>query len=123
MSAMPGIADFDSKAAGRRINDENRLEDERIERRRIAARAEAGRLADAMRATDPGVKAIRGFGSTFEDGRPYRMDSDIDIAIEGGDLLSLEKIADASCFKVDLVDISDCDDGFSRMIKESGTSL
>jgi hypothetical protein len=49
------------------------------------------------------------------------MDSDIDLAVEGGDILKLISIAEASSFSVDLIDITDCDDEFARLLRESAT--
>lgn len=114
---------FDFDAAANRINDANRAENIMIERRRLEARSVAQTLAAAMRVADPAVRAVWGFGSTFEAGRPYRLDSDIDLAIEGGDLLSLLKIVENTAFAIDLVDVSDSDDEFSRIVRRFGTLL
>jgi hypothetical protein len=120
MSAFP---DFDIEAAARRINEENRLEDTRTEARRLLAREEGRRLAGMLRGKDSSIRAIWGFGSAFEPSRPFRMDSDIDLAIEGGDLIKLLPIAEASSFKVDLIDLTGCGDEFARLVREHGESL
>ncbi len=116
-------AAFDIDAAAGRINDANRAEDMMIEKRRLEARSVARTLAAAMRAADPAVRGVWGFGSTFEAGRPYRLDSDLDLAVEGGNLLSLLKIVETSRFAVDLVDISNSNDEFSRIVRRYGTPL
>jgi len=76
-----------------------------------------------MRKADPALTAVWGFGSTFEENRPYRIDSDIDLAIEGGDLLKLFKFCEDSRFTVDLIDISNADDDFAKIVRKFGTSL
>ncbi|MDP3177587.1 MAG: hypothetical protein Q8M76_06760 [Spirochaetaceae bacterium] len=114
---------FDLAEAARRINRENREEAERASARRQEARDEAVRLAAELRAKDPCIKRIWGFGSTFEQALPYRLDSDIDLAIEGGDIYTLQTVAEASRIEVDLVDISDRDDYFARRIRSEGAAL
>ena len=120
---MTAFPNFDIEAAARRITAANRKEDEMTAARRIAAQQEARRIAAALRAKDPEVRLIWGFGSAFEAYRPFRMDSDIDLAIEGGDILRLLSIAEDSTFKVDLIDISGCEDRFAQVIRERGTLL
>jgi len=56
--------------------------------------------AAALRAKDPSIRSIWGFGSAFEASRPFRMDSDID-----------------------LIDIAGCPDGFARLAREHGEPL
>lgn len=111
---------FDIEAAARRINEENRKEDERAAARRMAAQIEAWRLAAEFRAADATIRQVWCFGSTFDMSRPYRVDSDIDIAVEGGDILKLVLIAEASNFPVDLIDIADSRDEFARLVREYG---
>ena len=120
---MAAFPNFDIEAAARRINEANRREDEMTAARRMAAQEEARRIAATLREKDPGVRLIWGFGSVFETYRPFRMDSDIDLAIEGGDIVRLSSVAEDSAFKVDLVDIAGCDDQFARSIRTRGTSL
>jgi predicted nucleotidyltransferase len=120
---MATIMSFDIEAAARRMNEENRKENARVVARRKAARAESRRLAAELRAKDSTIIRIWGFGSTFEDSRPFRMDSDIDIAIEGGDIIKLVLITESSVFKVDLIDIGDVEDGFAESVRQRGTVL
>jgi len=115
------LPQFDIEAAARRINEENRKEDERAAARREAAQTEARTIAAEFRARDATIRLIWCFGSTFDMSRPYRMDSDIDIAIEGGDILELVSITEASTFSVDLIDITECEDEFARLVREFGT--
>jgi hypothetical protein len=114
---------FDLEAAAARINTENRRENARTEERRQAARKEGERLASLLRKADPHIVKIWGFGSAFETGRPFRMDSDIDLALEGGDIVRLHSITLASPFKVDLVDITGREDGFARAVRSQGVQL
>jgi len=120
---MEAFPNFDIEAAAQRINKANRKADEMIAARRAAAREEARKMAAELRDRDPSIRAIWGFGSAFEAYRPFRMDSDIDLALEGGDIARLFSTTEGSAFKVDLVDISGCEDEFARGIRERGTSL
>lgn len=67
------------------------------------ARTEARRLAGELAALD-GVRRVIHFGSSAS-GRSFRLDSDIDIAISGGDLLEAMRIVESSRFRVDIIDI------------------
>lgn len=125
---------FDVQAVVRRIAEENREELRQIEQRRLEARKLGLSIAAAIRAADPEVRAVWGFGSTWEESRPYRLDSDIDLAIEGGDILGAWSLAEhlalvhqretgtkAAAFSVDVVDLRD--DPFSRLVREWGIRL
>jgi hypothetical protein len=114
---------FDIEAAARRMNAENQKEDERAKLRRLEAREEAARLAGRLRARDPALRRVWGFGSVFEESRPFSMDSDIDLAIEGGDILQLVSETEVSRFKVDIIDITDSTDTFAVLVREHGTLL
>lgn len=63
----------------RRIERRKRTE---LETRRDAARVWAREITPLLVAADPTVRRIIGFGSTFEVWRSYRMNSDIDLAVE-----------------------------------------
>ena len=114
---------FDLALAAARINAENRRESEKAAARRLEARKEGERLAALLRKADPHVVRIWGFGSVFEASRPFRMDSDIDLALEGGDIVALYSIVLDSPFKVDLVDITGQEDGFARAVQSFGMAL
>ena len=120
---MEPFPDFDIAGAAKRINEANRREDAAISERRLRAQDEARRIAGAFRAADLDIRRIWGFGSAFESGRPFRLDSDIDLAIEGGDIISLLPLTERSDFKVDLIDISGIEDEFARGIRERGALL
>lgn len=120
---MTGKGKFDLKRAAARVNEENRKETEREIARRAEARQEGRRLAASLRQADPKIARIWGFGSAFEDSRSFRMDSDIDLAIEGGDIVTLYSIVLSSPFKVDLIDITGKADEFAESIRERGIAL
>jgi hypothetical protein len=120
---MASFPNFDTEAAARRIKLANRKEDEKTAERRIAAFEEARRISAEFRAKDSSICRIWGFGSVFETYRPFRMDSDIDLALEGGDIAKLLSTAEDSNFKVDLIDISGCEDDFARGFRARGTLL
>jgi len=82
--------------------DNARIEKETLSRL-DAARAEALRLAGELILLD-GVRRVIHFGSSAT-GRGFRLDSDIDIAISGGDILEAMRISESSYFNVDVIDI------------------
>ncbi len=106
-----------------RLKLKNREHDLKMTRHRQEAKAEAERLAGIMISEIPEIRQIWGFGSVFESRRPFSETSDIDLALEGGNILTAHKIAERSSFKVDLVDITEKDDRFASLIREYGTAL
>ena len=87
-----------------RIKDANAREAALVARRLQSAKAEALALARRL-AADPQVRRVLFFGSSAT-GRNFRLDSDIDLAVEGGDILSHRAATERSAFSVDVVDIS-----------------
>jgi predicted nucleotidyltransferase len=71
----------------------------------------------------PPVKRIWGFGSTFEEWRPYRSDSDIDLAFEGGSTVDLEAALPGSEFHVSLVDLAEQDPAFASTVRSRSVLL
>lgn len=107
----------------RRFRMENDREKAAIEGRRERA-VEAGRhLAEAIVQRHPEVRKVWGFGSTFETWRSYRMDSDIDLAFEEGDVLELSRMVEDFDFSVDLVDLSECPGTLAAFIRSQGVVL
>ncbi len=49
-----------------------------------------------------------GFGSTWELWRGYRKSSDIDLAMDGGDLMAAMAIVEGSDIPVDVLELSSC---------------
>ena len=101
----------------------NRGHDEAVRRRREKAREEAQRLAGQLYARLSGLRGVYGFGSVFEPHRPFGECSDIDLAIDGGELIDAVRICRHSSFRVDVVDISDQDDPFARGVRERAVRL
>lgn len=114
---------IDVRAATERLNALNRAEAVAREARKREAAAEGRRLAAQLAKADATVRRIWGFGSVFEVDRPFRMDSDIDLAVEGGDYFALLRLVERSPFKVDLVDLSGREDAFSSMVRQRGVQL
>jgi predicted nucleotidyltransferase len=106
-----------------RLNAMNRSHREEMAKRRDAARAEADRIAALFHAELQGLETVWAFGSAYENSKPFTEHSDIDLAIEGGNIIEAVKIAHASPFKVDVIDITGCSDDFARMIRIYGTRL
>jgi predicted nucleotidyltransferase len=102
-----------------------REENARVERACIArleaARTEARRLA-ALLSGLPGVARILLFGSSAT-GFNFRLDSDIDLALQGGDVLEAMATAETSAFKVDIIDLEGSSSLFRRRIEKEGLVL
>jgi len=73
-------------------------------------------------ARDPGLKRALLFGSAAT-GRGYRSDSDIDLAIEGGDLFACMAAAETSSFRVDVVELWRLPPGIRARVEEEGIIL
>jgi len=85
------------------------------------ARLEARRLAADIAALD-GIRRVIHFGSSAT-GRSFRLDSDIDIAIAGGDLFAAMGVAETSRFHVDVVDIETLPSSLREAILSEGVVL
>jgi predicted nucleotidyltransferase len=86
-----------------------------------SARAEAHRLARGLAALDSVRKVIH-FGSSAT-GRRFRTDSDIDLAIVGGDILEAMRITESSMFHVDIVDLETIPSPLREAILKEGVVL
>lgn len=110
------------QAAERLMERDRRRSRARAERRARAqawAQHVAGRLAEA----DPSVRKIIGFGSTFEMWRSYRMNSDIDIGVIGGDWSRLVEAVPRSEFEVSLVELELQNEEFTDYVLQHGVVL
>lgn len=105
-----------------RIRRENRLEEEHICRLHALAYAEAQRIAREMGKADPGLKKVILFGSTLP-GREFRSNSDIDLAVIGGNRARLENVAASSSFSVDLLELNDARSAIIAGIEKEGVVL
>ena len=106
-----------------RLAELNREHDKAMHRRREEALREAYRLARRLYESLPGLKGVYGFGSVFETRSPYTEHSDIDLAIDGGELIDAVRICLHSPFQVDVVDITDPEAPLSRQIRERAVRL
>lgn len=100
--AMDPERDAMVKAVAERIRRRHRELSERATARRARAQVFARELAGRLAKADERVEKIVGFGSTFETWRIYRLDSDIDIGVVGGDWFTLTAAVPASEFDVSI---------------------
>jgi len=118
----PGLDEgFISRIAAR-IRSENEAYEQLAASRKKEAEREAARLASRIASADPGIVKIVLFGSALP-GRPFRPDSDIDLAVSGGDTARLEAMASDSAFRVDIVDMETLAPGIRRMVDKEGLVL
>lgn len=82
-------------------------------------RAEIGLRLATLLAGVPELRRVLLFGSTAT-GRNYRGDSDIDLAIEGGDLLACMAAVERSTFAVDVVELERLPEGIRSRAREEG---
>lgn len=94
-----------------------------VEDRRVSAQAFARRLAANLGLADPSVGSILGFGSTFESWRKYRQDSDIDLALCGGDWNLLWALIPQSEFSVSLIELDLQPVAFAEQVRAQGVVL
>lgn len=106
-----------------RLRLENEREVELLSRRRLDAQKLGRALAKKILSVHPEIKRVWGIGSTFEEWRSYHATSDIDLAIESGDVLSLMPLVEREEMEVDLVDLSSCDASFADFIRQQGVIL
>ena len=102
-----------------RIRRENEIESEQVADLHVEAFEEAKRLGIEMGRADPCLRKVVLFGSALPD-RDFRSDSDIDLAIVGGDRAGLERIAAASPFSVDILELEAARAGIRKTIEEEG---
>lgn len=79
------MAAYDIQKIAANIRRLNASEDAQRAARRTRAQEIGAAVAEAIGADDPEVVRVWGFGSTWEPWRTFRMDSDVDIGLEGGD--------------------------------------
>lgn len=109
--------------AAKTIHARNQLELKAVAERRADARDEGLRLALKIVNEHPEAARVWGFGSTYEAWRRYRLDSDIDLATEGGSAYELLKSVERSAFKVDVISFEEIPAGLADFIREHGTLL
>lgn len=72
-----------------------------------------------MGRADTKLEKVVLFGSALP-GRTFRRDSDIDLAIKGGNRALLEHVVVNSSFAVDLIDLDDARPGILESIEKEG---
>lgn len=113
---------FDPRPFAEGIRRENAAEEEKIRERAFLAKEEALRLAITIRERDSAIRSVFLFGSLAH-GQPRRLDFDIDLALEGGDLYRALDSTEGSAFRVDLVDLSLLPERSAARIREHGLRL
>jgi len=113
---------FDPEPYAAGLRRENEREAAAIRESARRARAEARRLAAEIGAADAAVRAVFLFGSLAA-GEPRRLDFDIDLALDGGDVYAAEEIAESCPFEVDVVSLVRLPEETQKRIRESGEVL
>ena len=93
------------RQAAERLRQRERRRDRAREDRRARAQAWAREIAGVLAEADHSVRKIVGFGSTFETWRAFRLDSDIDLGVLGGDWSRLTAAVSPSDFDVSIVEL------------------
>lgn len=96
---------FDPEKYAKNIRAQNAELRKKIDERLVVAYNEAESLAQKIKENDKEVKAVYLFGSVARK-NAFRLDFDIDLALEGGDVYKAMDIVDESDFKVDLVSLA-----------------
>ncbi len=113
---------FDPRSYAAGLRRLNRREQERTAQRAVDARRVATQLAQHIGAQDPAVKRVYLFGS-LNGGVPRNSDFDIDLALDGGDVLRAMELAEESDFLVDVVSLQRLPTHVARKITNDGTIL
>lgn len=92
--------------AAERLRRIRRGRDSRLKQRRQQAREKGREIAAYLGTRDTELQKVIGFGSTYEAWRNYREDSDIDLAVIGGNWSLLSSLVVSKEFKVSLVELN-----------------
>ncbi len=111
------------KATARRMRRRSELR-----RREAAARRERAQefgrvVAERLGAADATITRVWGFGSTYERSRPYRLNSDLDLAVEGGGHSALRDFDPDGEFEISLIELADQRTEFAEMVRSRGVLL
>jgi hypothetical protein len=93
------------------------------EERRTRAQVFARGLARDLGQADQSLEKILGFGSTFETWRQYRLDSDIDLAMCGGNWDVLWSLLPDSEFEISLIELDLQPKAFVEQVRAQGVVL
>jgi predicted nucleotidyltransferase len=104
------------------VNRENRIAATRTAELVSMAKKEAARLARSFAGADPALRRAVLFGSVAH-GRVSGQTFDIDLGIEGGDILRYIAIAEKSSFTVDVVDLQNVSEEFRRIVLSQAVTL
>ncbi len=113
----------DPISAAQRIRLQNKKEERELESRRSRAQELGRELARDIIRRHPEARRVWGFGSAFETWRSFRMTSDIDLAVESGDIMAIMPLVEDREFPVDLVDLSSCHASMADFIRAQGVIL
>ena len=112
----------DLHAIVHRLNRENARNAARATDAQREAYSVACELAVKMGALDPTLRRVVLFGSTVP-GQPYRVDSDIDLAVEGGHRAYLERLAADVPWPVDIIEMDELRPGIRHRVQAEGVVL
>ena len=113
---------FDPRPFAAHYRASNEAELQAIAERADAALEEARQLAQRIRQADPGVRAVILFGSLAEEG-PRRLDFDIDLALDGGDVYKALDSTESSPFEVDVVQLDRLPEHVRARVRARGVIL
>lgn len=114
---------IDPASVAERIKKENQREAQELAQRRQHAQNLGKYMANQIILRYPEVRRVWGFGSTYETWRSYRSTSDIDLALEGGDVLEIFRITEGCEIPIDLVSLEDCPPSMAAAIRSHGVIL
>ena len=110
-------------AAADRIRRLRGERDAKLRKRRERAHQWSVEVAENLGNADFGIKRIIGFGSTFERWRNYREDSDVDLAMIGGDWSKAMSRIPLGAFEVSLIELDLQNDEFAEYVNKHGCVL
>ena len=110
------------QAIADRLNAENARYEARVSALQREAYNAACELATRMGREDPTLRKVMLFGSTLP-GRRYTDNSDIDLAVEGGDRALLERIASEITQSVDIIGLEELRPGILEWVLKEGVCL
>lgn len=114
---------MDIQRAAERLRRKYRTEEAALESRREQAYKQAVEIASVLAKADPDLEQVYGFGSVFELWRRFRNDTDIDLALVGGNWSRLMRAVPESDFSVDLVELELQNRDFIDHVREKGVLL
>ena len=109
--------------AAERIRRKRQKRDNEREARRKRAQESGRKIALIMGSEVPELHKVIGFGSTYETWRKFREDSDIDLAVIGGDWFRLTRCIPRGEFKVSIVELDLQNPEFRKHVLEHGEIL